>query len=217
MPQVSERPAVEKKDFVIAVLVMIVMVVSSNILVQYPVEFGGLDQVLTWGAFTYPFVFLVSDLSNRRFGPAYTRRVAYVGFIAGVLISVYLSTPRIALASGMAFLCSQLTDITIFARMNQKVWWMPPFVSSFIASAIDTVVFFFLAFYCGALPFVGIDISGIFASFGVADTCESLPWATLALGDYSVKVAMALLALGPYGYLLSKIIPTALSPAFRRG
>ena len=195
---------------------MIIMVVASNILVQYPIQIPGIEHVLTWGAISYPFIFLVTDLSSRRFGPSRTRRVAYTGFVVAVLISVILASPRIALASGCAFLCSQLVDIFVFSRMNQTIWWLPPFIASFIAAAVDTFIFFFLAFYCGPLPLLEIDISTLFSLLGVADTCRPLPWTSLAMGDFVVKVLMNILALGPYGYLLSKIIPGALSPTFRK-
>ena len=204
------------KDYSIALCAMIIMVVASNILVQYPIQIPGIEHVLTWGAISYPFIFLVTDLSSRRFGPSRTRRIAYTGFIVAVLISILLASPRIALASGCAFLCSQLVDIFIFSRMNQRIWWLPPFIASFIAAAVDTFIFFFLAFYCGPLPLFGTDISALFNWFGITDTCLSLPWASLAMGDFVVKVLMNILALGPYGYLLSKLIPGALSPAFRK-
>ena len=208
--------SLKEKDYLVALLAMIVMVVASNILVQYPIQLPGLDHVLTWGAFSYPLVFVVSDLSNRRFGPSRTRRIAYVGFAVAVAISIILATPRIALASGCAFLFSQLIDIFVFSRMNQKIWWLPPFISSFVASAVDTLIFFSLAFYCGSLPLLGIGISDLFGFLGISDTCQILPWTTLALGDFVVKVLLSVAALGPYGYLLSKMIPDVLSPSFRK-
>src|SRR5690606_36999744 len=124
---------------------MAAVVVASNILVQHP--FAPLGDLLTWGAFTYPFAFLVNDLSNRWFGPARTRIVILVGFALAVALSVVLAHPRIAIASGSAFLTAQLFDVSIFNRLRgQGGWWRAPIVSSFAGSALDTVIFFSLAF-----------------------------------------------------------------------
>ncbi len=150
---------------------MAVVVTASNVLVQYPI-----NDWLTWGAFTYPVSFFVTDLTNRRLGPAAARRVVYVGFALAVALSVWLATPRIAVASGSAFLVAQLLDVKIFDLLRRRVWWLPPFLSSTVASAVDTALFFSLAF----------------AGTGV-------PWVTLAIGDYLAKLAMALVMLLPYG------------------
>src|SRR3712207_5801119 len=131
---------------------MTLVVLASNILVQYPFHHLGLGDYLTWGAFSYPFSFLVTDLSNRRFGPQGARRVVYAGFVLAVALSVVLATPRIAVASGAAFLLAQLLDISIFARLRNRAWWLPPFVSSVISSGLDTAIFFSVAFYCGLVP-----------------------------------------------------------------
>jgi uncharacterized PurR-regulated membrane protein YhhQ (DUF165 family) len=192
----------DRRDFLIALVAMTVMVLASNILVQYPVQYGELANYLTWGAFTYPVSFLVTDLSTRRFGPQGARRVVYVGFVLAVILSVILATPRIAIASGAAFLVAQLLDIRIFSRLRDKTWWMPPFVSSVISSALDTAIFFSIAFYCGTLPGTGLTITDILARAGVADECTVLPWSTLAVADYSVKLAIAAIAIAPYGALL---------------
>src|SRR5690606_19108996 len=120
----------DRRDFLIALAAMTLVVLASNILVQYPFTSFGLGDWLTWGAFTYPFSFLVTDLSNRRFGSRGARRIVYVGFLLAVILSVVLATPRIAIASGAAFLTAQLLDIRIFARLRDKAWWLPPFVSS---------------------------------------------------------------------------------------
>lgn len=197
------------RDFFIAIAAMIVVVVASNILVQYPVAVPGLDHILTWGAFPYPFAFIVSDLTTRRFGAFYARRVAYIGFVVAVFISIIVASPRIAFASGLAFLSSQLLDIYVFSHMRQKVWWLPPFTSSLLAAALDTFIFFSIAFYCGSLPLLSIGISGLLALVGIQDTCPSLPWQTLALGDYAVKIMMGLFALGPYRILLEVFVPDA--------
>src|SRR6478735_5936985 len=113
VPSPSKR-FLDRRDFAVAVAAMGLVVLASNVLVQYPVAFGGLGDILTWGAFSYPFAFLVTDLANRRFGPARARRVVYAGFVAAVALSVAFATPRIALASGAAFLAAQLLDVAIF-------------------------------------------------------------------------------------------------------
>ena len=167
-----------------SVLAMVVTVVASNILVQYPFTPFGLGDLLTWGAFSYPFAFLVTDLTNRWFGPAKTRRVVYVGFAIAVLLSIWLSEPRIALASGTAFLCAQLLDITVFNRLRAGSWWRAPLVSSSIGSALDTVIFFSIAF-----------------------AGSGLPWTTWALGDFSVKMLVAISSLMPYAKLMNWVKP----------
>ncbi|OYW98282.1 MAG: hypothetical protein B7Z15_22270, partial [Rhizobiales bacterium 32-66-8] len=146
---------------------MCAAVLAANILVQFPFEPFGLADYLTYGAFTYPVTFLVNDLTNRRLGPLRTRQVIYVGFALAVLLSAAFATPRIALASGTAFLTAQLIDATVFNRLRALRWWLPPLMSGVVSSAIDTLVFFSLAF----------------AGTG-------LPWETWALCDYGVKLAM---------------------------
>ncbi len=153
---------------------MAAVVVASNVLVQFPV-----NDWLTWGAFTYPVAFLVTDLTNRRLGPEAARRVAVAGFVAAVLLSIWLATPRIALASGTAFLTAQLLDVTLFDRLRRRPWWQAPLASSTLASTWDTAVFFSLAF----------------AGTG-------LPWVTWAVGDLGVKLAMALALLIPFRALM---------------
>lgn len=160
-------------------LAMVVIIVSSNILVQYP-----LGDWLTWGAITYPFSFLVVDLANRYHGPRMARRIVYVGFVVALVLSAWLATPRIALASGTAFLCAELLDVTVFNRLRRLAWWKPPLVSTLAGSVLDTVIFFSLAF-------AGTDV----------------PWVTLALGDFGVKLAIALLALLPFRLALVWIRP----------
>jgi hypothetical protein len=158
---------------------MVLIVVSSNVLVQYP-----LSDWLTWGAITYPFSFLVVDLANRYYGPRMARRIVYVGFVVALVLSAWLATPRIALASGTAFLCAELLDVTIFNRLRRHAWWKPPLVSTLFASVLDTAVFFTLAF-------AGTD----------------MPWVTLALGDLGVKLAIALFALVPFRVALALFRP----------
>ena len=197
----------DRRDFFIALSAMTLVVLSSNILVQYPFTHWGMGDYLTWGAFSYPFAFLVTDLSNRRFGPQGARRVVYAGFILAVALSVVLATPRIAIASGTAFLAAQLLDISIFARLRNKAWWLPPFVSSVISSALDTAIFFSFAFYCGAVPGLGLTISDVMAQAGIADQCIALPWVNLAAADYLVKLALAAIAIAPYGAILAFMRP----------
>ena len=158
---------------------MVVVVVASNWLVQFPI-----NDWLTWGAFTYPFSFLVTDLTNRRFGPARARSVVYVGFALAVILSLAIATPRITLASATAFLLAQLLDIAIFNRLRRQSWWRAPLVSSAVASALDTAIFFSIA-------------------FAGSDT----PWVTWALGDYAVKLALACVALSPYRLVMARLGP----------
>ncbi len=203
MAATTPRSAPDRRDFLVALAAMTAVVLASNILVQYPVAFGGLADYLTWGAFSYPFAFLVTDLSNRRFGPAGARRVVYAGFVLAVLLSAALATPRIAIASGSAFLAAQLLDIAIFSRLRGHAWWLPPFASSVVSSALDTAIFFSLAFYCGPLPGLGLTVAEVLGAAGIADSCTALPWTSLAAADYLVKLALAALSIAPYGALLA--------------
>jgi uncharacterized PurR-regulated membrane protein YhhQ (DUF165 family) len=155
-------------------LAMAVVIALSNWLVQWPV-----GEWLTWGAFSYPLVFLVSDLTNRAVGPTGARRVAWVGFALAVVLSLWLAPWRIAVASGLAFIVSQVLDIAVFNRWRQQTWWKAPLIGSLVASAVDTAVFFFLAF-------AGSDMN----------------WLQLALGDLLVKSAMAAVLLAPYRAML---------------
>ena len=185
------------RRLVVPVLAMTLVVVASNIFVQYPFEPFGLGDYLTWGAFSYPVAFLVTDLTNRRFGATTARQLVIVGFIIAVVLSVWLATPRIALASGTAFLVGQLLDITVFNRLRRQSWWHAPLAGSVVGSALDTALFFSLAF-------AGIeDMSVPVPVFGV-----TLPlWQSLAIFDFAVKMLVALLALIPYGALMSAILP----------
>ncbi len=163
------------RGVMLGVAAMTVIVAASNVLVQYPI-----NDWLTWGAFTYPIAFLVTDLTNRALGAAKARQVVYAGFALAVVLSVVLATPRIAVASGFAFLVAQLLDVYIFDRMRRTgSWWTPPLVSSSVASAVDTALFFSIAF-------VGTGV----------------PWVTLGLGDYAVKLALALAMLIPFRALM---------------
>lgn len=183
----------------IPVIAMIAVVAASNVLVQHPVEAFGLQEVLTWGAFTYPIAFLVNDLTNRRFGPAVARQVVYVGFALAVVLSVWLATPRIALASGTAFLFGQLLDIGVFNRLRRLSWWQAPLAGSLFGSAVDTALFFSLAFAGDA----DMSFPVTYASTGI-----TVPlWVGLAYFDFLVKLACALLALLPYGALMGWLKP----------
>ncbi|MEE9320455.1 MAG: queuosine precursor transporter [Granulosicoccus sp.] len=159
----------------LAVLAMAVVIVASNFLVDIPI-----NDWLVWGALTYPFAFLVTDLVNRSHGAATARQVVYSGFAIGVVLSLFLADVRIAIASGTAFLCAQLLDVYVFDRLRNRSWWVAPGISSAISTVIDTLLFFALAF----------------AGTGG-------PWLQWATGDLGVKWAVALLALIPYRLLAS--------------
>tara|TARA_R110000868_G_scaffold4155_58_gene25771 strand:- start:19205 stop:19735 length:531 start_codon:yes stop_codon:yes gene_type:complete len=168
------------RGVMIGVAAMTVVVAASNYLVQFPV-----NDWITWGAFTYPVAFLITDLTNRAFGPARARQVVYAGFVLAVILSIALATPRIALASGTAFLVAQLLDVRIFNRFHRRGrWWTAPLVSSSIGSAVDTVLFFSIAFAGTAVP-----------------------WVTLGAGDYAVKLALALSMLIPFRVMMQLTRP----------
>jgi uncharacterized PurR-regulated membrane protein YhhQ (DUF165 family) len=160
--------------------------------VQHPFTPWGLQDYLTWGAFTYPVAFLVTDLSNRHFGPAVARRVVLVGFVIAVALSIIFATPRIALASGTAFLTAHLLDIFVFNRLRKRAWWKAPVISSTIGSVVDTALFFSLAF-AGA----GIG-TAVYPLVG-----EAPVWMGWAFADLMVKLAVALLLLIPFRALIN--------------
>ncbi|MEI2386637.1 queuosine precursor transporter [Breoghania sp. JC706] len=200
------------RSLALGVAAMAVVVLASNILVQYPFHYtiGGYDlaDLLTWGAFTYPAAFLVTDLTNRRFGPAAARRVVFVGFCVAVALSVALSNPRIALASGSAFLVAQLLDIFVFNRLRRLSWWKAPFASSLLGSVLDTVVFFSVAF---SLAFAFLGHGDEFATgqaplLGLA-AVEAPRWISWAIGDFSVKMLVSITLLVPYRVLMEFIRP----------
>ncbi len=179
------------------VAAMTLVVVASNILVQFPFQPFGLGDYLTWGAFTYPVSFLVTDLTNRRYGPRLARGVVAAGFVIAVALSVVLATPRIALASGTAYLVGQLLDISVFNRLRREVWWHAPLAGSLIGSALDTALFFTIAFAGVAEMSAPVSLAGV-----------AMPlWVSLAICDFGVKVTLALLALVPYGALLNVVKP----------
>ncbi len=192
------------------VAAMAVVVAASNYLVQFPVNQFGLGELLTWGAFTYPVAFLVNDLTNRRFGPAAARKVVLAGFVLAVALSIWLASPRIAIASGSAFLVAQLLDVSVFNAFRGQTWWRAPFVSTLIGSVVDTLLFFSIAF---AARFAILD-----TGFGLEDGSLAFPvswfgaqvplWVSLAFGDFCVKILVGLAMLVPYGALLSVLRPT---------
>jgi queuosine precursor transporter len=176
----------ENKIFFILAFLMALVVASSNYLVQFPVKYIGLENVLTYGAFTYPIAFLITDLSNRRYGKNIAKKIVYLGFALGVFLTFYFSTNysdiisiRIAFGSGIAFIVSQLVDVNIFDRLRKKIWFAAPLVSSLIGSIIDTFLFFSISFY-------GTGIN----------------WITLSFGDLFVKVSVSLIMLIPFRLLL---------------
>ena len=180
---------IKNRFFFILAFLMAMVVVTSNYLVQFPVNYLGLKDLLTYGAFTYPIAFLITDLSNRRYGKNVAKKIVYLGFALGVFLTLYFSTNysdlisiRIAIGSGTAFLVAQLIDVNIFDRLRKKIWFTAPLVSSLIGSSIDTFLFFSIAFY-------GTNIN----------------WITLSLGDLIVKIFVALMMLVPFRLLLSHI------------
>mgnify|MGYP001298749738 CR=1 FL=1 len=194
------------------VLAMAAIVVASNILVQFP-----LGAFLTWGALTYPFAFLVTDLTNRLEGPAAARRVVLAGFAAGILCSFVgtqimgefgpLVTLRIALGSGLAFLCAQLLDVAVFDRLRQGSWWKAPLVSTLLSSTLDTALFFTIAF-SAALTLLerGNDVSWATAQAPLLGLGPEAPfWVSLAVGDWLVKLLLALVALLPFRLAVAKL------------
>lgn len=195
------------------IIAMAAIVVVSNILVQF--LFG---QWLTWGAFTYPLAFLVTDVMNRVYGPSMARRVVFVGFFTGVIASAIgtqvmgefgpLVTWRIALGSGLAFLTAQLLDVKIFDRLRHRAWWKAPLASSLIGSTLDTALFFFVAF-SGVLTFLepANDVSWANEILPVLGYGPAAPlWVSLAVADWSVKLSIALVALVPFRMIVTKLM-----------
>ena len=163
-----------------------VVVLSSNYLVQFPINYYGLEEILTYGAFSYPIAFLITDLANRSYGKLVARKIVYVGFVVGITFTLLFSTNfadlisvRIAIGSGTAFMIAQLLDVQIFDKLRKKKWFVAPLTSSFIGSTVDTFLFFSISFYA-----------------------TGIPWITLSLGDLSVKIFVALIMLIPFRLLL---------------
>jgi len=204
-----------------AVAAMCLIVAASNYLVQFPVQLTiagfSFADILTYGAFTYPIAFLVTDLSNREFGPARARLVVAAGFVLAVGLSIYAATPRIAVASGSAYLAAQLLDVTIFNRLRRGLWWRAPLVSSIIGSILDTVIFFSLAF-AASFGFLGANDDFAIAAAPVLGLFAFVAprWVSWALGDLTVKLIMALIMLLPYGVLrrwLDRLLSPRVAPA----
>ena len=180
---------IENRLFFILAFLMAVVVALSNYLVQFPVNYIGLQDLLTYGAFSYPVAFLITDLSNRRYGKITAKKIVYFGFALGVFLTLYFSTNysdlisiRIAIGSGTAFLVAQLIDVNIFDRLRKKIWFAAPLTSSLIGSSIDTFLFFSISFY------------------GTGTN-----WITLSFGDLFVKIFVALMMLIPFRLLLIRI------------
>ena len=180
-----------KQSYFSLSLLMGVIVLSSNYLVQFPVNFHGLNELLTYGAFSYPVAFLITDLANRSYGKIVARKIVYFGFILGIGFTVLFSTDfanlisiRIAIGSGVAFLTAQLLDVQVFDNLRKKKWFIAPLTSSIIGSTVDTFLFFSISFYG-----------------------TSLPWFTLALGDFAVKLLVAFIMLIPFRLLLKTFKP----------
>ena len=172
--------------FVILSFLMGVVILSSNYLVQFPIKYYDLEDILTYGAFSYPIAFLITDLANRSYGKIVARKIVYIGFFIGVSFTLFLSTNfsdlisvRIAIGSGTAFIIAQLLDVQIFDKLRRKKWFVAPLTSSFIGSTVDTFLFFSISFYG-----------------------TGIPWITLSLGDLAVKILVALLMLIPFRLLL---------------
>ena len=204
------------RTYLPGILAMATIVVASNILVQF---LSG--QWLTWGAFTYPFAFLVTDVMNRVYGASAARRVVLVGFVVGLICSLIgtqimgefgpLVTLRIAIGSGVAFLAAQLLDVSIFAALRGGAWWRAPLISTLIGSTVDTALFFGIAF-SGALSFVhpATDVSWAAEILPLLGFGPAAPlWVSLALADWAVKLSIALVALIPFRMITSRLMPTA--------
>ena len=179
------------KSFLLLSFLMGVVVLSSNYLVQFPINYYGLDEILTYGAFSYPIAFLITDLANRSYGKRVARKIVYFGFFLGIGFTVLFSTNftdlisiRIAIGSGVAFLTAQLLDVQIFDNLRKKKWFVAPLTSSLFGSTVDTFLFFSISFYG-----------------------TGIPWFTLALGDLTVKIIVALIMLIPFRMLLKTFKP----------
>ena len=179
------------KLFLLLSLIMGVVVLASNYLVQFPINYYGLNEILTYGAFSYPIAFLITDLANRSYGKLVARKIVYFGFFLGIGFTILFSTDfadyisiRIAIGSGTAFLVAQLLDVKIFDKLRKKKWFIAPLTSSLIGSTVDTFLFFSISFYA-----------------------TGVPWITLSLGDLTVKILVALIMLVPFRLLLKTFKP----------
>ena len=181
------------KTFIILSFLMGLIVLASNYLVQFPIQYYGLQELLTYGAFSYPIAFLITDLANRSYGKIAAKKIVYIGFAIGICFTLMFSTNftdlisiRIAIGSGTAFLVAQLLDVQIFDKLRRKQWFIAPLGSSFIGSIVDTFLFFSISFYA-----------------------TGVPWFTLSLGDLVVKIFVALVMLIPFRVLLNTFKPVS--------
>jgi|TARA_Y100001949_G_scaffold67258_1_gene56921 uncharacterized integral membrane protein (TIGR00697 family) len=177
--------------FIALSFLMGLVVLSSNYLVQFPVKYYGLQDILTYGAFTYPIAFLITDLANRSYGKQIARKIVYFGFVVGISFTLFFSTNfsdlisvRIAIGSGTAFIVAQLLDVQIFDKLREKSWYVAPLSSSIIGSTVDTFLFFSISFYA-----------------------TGVPWFTLSLGDLAIKLLVTLVMLIPFRLLLGTFKP----------
>ena len=177
------------KVFLSLAFLMGLVVLASNYLVQFPIKHYGLDEILTYGAFSYPIAFLITDLANRSFGKIVARKIVYIGFTIGILFTLIFATNfadlislRIAVGSGTAFIIAQLLDVQIFDQLRQKKWFIAPLTSSLVGSTVDTFLFFSISFYG-----------------------TGIPWITLSFGDLAVKIFVALVMLVPFRLLLGTV------------
>ena len=177
--------------FLLLSLIMGVVVLTSNYLVQFPINHYGLEELLTYGALSYPIAFLITDLANRSYGKIVARKIVYIGFVIGISFTLLFSTNfadlisvRIAIGSGTAFLVAQLLDVQIFDNLRKKKWYVAPLTSSIFGSVVDTILFFSISFYA-----------------------TGVPWITLSLGDLTVKILITLIMLIPFRLLLKTLKP----------
>ena len=177
------------KTFITLSFLMGVVVLTSNYLVQFPINYFGLNEILTYGAFSYPIAFLITDISNRFYGKISARKIVYIGFTIGIVFTLIFSTNfadfisiRIAIGSGIAFIVAQLLDVQIFDQLRKKKWFVAPLTSSLIGSTVDTFLFFSISFYA-----------------------TGIPWFTLSLGDLAVKIFVALAMLIPFRLLIGRV------------
>ena len=175
--------------FITLSFLMGVVVLTSNYLVQFPINYFGLNEILTYGAFSYPIAFLITDLANRGYGKHIAKKIVYFGFVLGVFLTLFFSTNfldlisvRIAIGSGTAFIIAQLLDVQVFHKLRKQKWFIAPLTSSFVGSVVDTFLFFSISFYG-----------------------TGVPWITLSLGDLTVKILVALLMLIPFRLLIGTI------------
>ena len=180
-----------RKLFLLLALIMGAIVLASNYLVQFPIKYYGLEEILTYGAFSYPIAFLITDLANRSYGKLIARQIVYIGFAIGISFTLLFSTNfgdlisvRIAIGSGTAFLVAQLLDVQIFDNLRKKEWFIAPLTSSVIGSTVDTFLFFSISFYA-----------------------TGIPWVTLSIGDLTVKILVAIIMLIPFRLLLKTFKP----------